>query len=241
MDANLERPRPDEWSRGDLFRFIEDCWNNSLAIVGNNNVVAARLTAIDSIFYEIVQQGIKPANAAEVVPVLLYLRSFNAFRASVMVGLSMANESFALQRSCLENAGYAKIVMRDVKLSALWLQRDHNLAEVRKQFTNRAVREAIATDDEPLSKVYQDLYERSIDFGAHPNEKGVLGSVVPTSVNTGTMQVTLLGGDNLQLQHGLKSCAQAGICSLKIFNLIFPDHFAKANFATNIETASRPF
>jgi hypothetical protein len=29
--------------------------------------------------------------------------------------------------------------------------------EVRNKFTNRAVREAIAKDDEPLSRIYQDL------------------------------------------------------------------------------------
>jgi hypothetical protein len=144
-----------------------------------------------------------------------------------MVGLSLPTDSFALQRACLENAGYAKLIATNRELSALWLQRDKKVAEVRKQFTNKAVREAIAKDDEPLSKVYQELYERSIDFGAHPNEKGVLGSVVPGSINTGTLQVTMLAGDSIQLQHGLKNCAQTAVCALKIFNLIFRVQFEK--------------
>jgi hypothetical protein len=241
VSNNFDRARPDEWRRGDLFPFIEECWSNSLAVVGNNNVVAARLTAIDGIFNEALQRGIKPTNAGEVVPVLLYLRSFSAFRASVMVGLSLPTDGFALQRSCLKNAGYAKLIATDPKLSALWLQRDQNLAEVRKQFTNKAVRDAIAKDDAPLSNVYQDLYERSIDFGAHPNEKGVLGAVVPGSINTGTLQVTMLAGDSIQLQHSLKSCAQAGICALKIFYLIFRAHFAQWGLETKIAAAARPF
>lgn len=240
MANNLAQPRPDEWRRGDLFPFIEECWSNSVAIVGNNNVVAARLTAIDEIFFA-VHHDFRPANEAQLVPSLLFFRSFSAFRAAVMVGLSLPTDGFALQRSCLENAGYAKLVTEAPELARLWLLRDQNLAEVRKKFSNRAVRETIEKDDADLSKVYQELYERSIDFGAHPNEKGVLGSVVPGSIDTGTMQVMILAGDSLQLQHGLKSCAQAGICSLKIFNLVFHDHFAKSDFDGKIAAASRPF
>ena len=40
---NLDRPRPDEWEKNSLFPFIEECWSNSVGVVGNNNVSAARL------------------------------------------------------------------------------------------------------------------------------------------------------------------------------------------------------
>jgi hypothetical protein len=156
MPNNLARPRPDEWQRGDLFPFIEDAWSNSVGIVGNNNVVAARLTAIDEIFFA-VHNGLKPANEAQLVPTLLFLRSFSAFRAAVMVGLSMPTDSFPVQRSCLEYAGYAKLVMVEPELAKLWLQHDQNLAEVRKKFSNRTVRESIEKDDADLAKIYQEL------------------------------------------------------------------------------------
>ena len=240
MSNNLARPRPAEWQRGDLFPFIEEAWSNSIGIVANKNVVAARLTAIDEIFFAI-HHDLKPANEAQLVPTLLFLRSFSAFRAAVMVGLSLPTDTFPLQRSCLEYAGYAKLVTVEPELARLWLLRDQNLAEVRKKFNNRAVRESIEKDDAALAKIYQDLYESSIDFGAHPNEKGVLGSVVPGSLATGNMQIMMLPGDSLQLQHGLKSCGRIGICSLKIFSLIFGNHFAKLNFDTKIIEASRSF
>lgn len=235
MPTNLELPRPDAW-QGELFEFIEDCWNNSIAVVGNNNVVAARISAIDLIFHQ-VAQGLKPKEAELLIPVMLLLRAFSAFRAAAMVGLSLPAESFALQRSCLEHAGYAKLIAADIKLSRLWAQRDENLVEIRKQFTNRAVREAIEQEDADLGKVYQELYDRSIDFGAHPNEKAVLGSVVPGTIDTGNMMIAML----VQLHHGLRSCAQVGICSLKVFNLLFPAHFATHGFADKIAAASRAF
>src|ERR1700730_7809394 len=120
MSNNLARPRPVEWQRGDLFPFIEEAWSNSVGIVGNNNVVGARLTAIDEIFFA-VHNGLKPTNEAQLVPTLLFLRSFSAFRAAVLVGLSMPTDSFPVQRSCLEYAGYAKLVMVEPALAKLWL------------------------------------------------------------------------------------------------------------------------
>ena len=100
---NLKRPRPEVWGQGALFPFIEECWSNSVGVVGNNNVVASRLTAIDSIFEE-THQNLKPTSWTQLVPSLLMLRSFSAFRASVMVGLSLPADSFPLQRLCLESA-----------------------------------------------------------------------------------------------------------------------------------------
>jgi hypothetical protein len=102
---NLNRPRPELWSQGSLFPFIEDCWSNSVAVVGNKKVIARRLTTIDAIFEEI-HQNLKPSSMAQLVPSFLLLRSFSAFRASVMVCLALPTDSYPLQRSCLENAGY---------------------------------------------------------------------------------------------------------------------------------------
>ena len=49
---------------------------------------------------------------------------------------------------------------------------------IRRTFTQTAIRDSIATKDTKLSEIYQALYERSIDFGAHPNEKAVTSSLV---------------------------------------------------------------
>jgi hypothetical protein len=237
---NLKRTRPDEWQRGFLFPFIEECWSNSVAVVGNNNVIAARLTAIDALFQE-THQGIKPATWIEITPSLLMLRSFSAFRASVMVALSLPSDCYPVQRLCLESAGYAKLMTKTPDLAKVWLRRDENPAEAKSSFTVRAVRDAIATDDEQLAAIYQALYEQSIDFGAHPNEKGVLGSVLAESIGTGVLQFAMLGANEMAVQHALRCCAQAGICSLKVFNLIFGDHFAKYKFDKKVEHVSKPF
>lgn len=237
---NLDRPRPEEWVKGSLFPFIEECWSNSVGVVGNNNVIAARLSTIDSIF-EITHQNLKPSTWTQLVPSLLMLRSFSAFRASVMVALSLPADSFPLQRLCLESAGYARLMFSTPELGKVWLKRDEDPQRVRTQFTNRSVRAAIATDDKQLATIYQELYERTIDFGAHPNEKGVLTNVIKESLGTDALQFWMLAGDGPPLQHALRTCAQVGICSLKVFNLIFSEQFKSHNFNENIDRVALPF
>jgi hypothetical protein len=236
---NLDRPRPDTWDQGSLFPFIEECWSNSVAVVGNKNVAAARLTAIDAIFEE-THRNLKPSTMAQVVPALLMLRTFSAFRAGVMLCLSLPTDSYPLQRSCLESAGYALLIATMPQLSELWLRRDED-EKAKRRFTNRAVREAIASGDEKLSTIYQNLYERTIDFGAHPNEKAVLTNVVRESVRTKTLQFRMLGGDGPALDHALRTCAQVGICSLRVLNLVFGEQFSRTDFEAKIERASLAF
>jgi hypothetical protein len=236
---NLSVPRPEAWTKGFLYPFIEQCWSNSIAVVGNKNVIGSRLTAIDNIF-EHAHQNVKPNSMAQVVPSFLALRSFNAFRASGMVCLCLPTESYPLQRTCLETAGYARLIASDSKLSEFWLNRTDD-AEAKSRFTNRAVREAIASGDEGLAKIYQELYERTIDFGAHPNEKSVTINIVKESVGTGSLQYRLLAGDGPGLDLALRTCAQVGVCSLKVLNLVFKQQFDAMNFEKRIASASAPF
>jgi hypothetical protein len=237
--SNLDRPRPEEWVRGSLFSFIEECWNNSVAVVANKNVTAHQLTAIDAIFEE-VHKNLKPSAVIQLVPSLLLLRSFSAFRASVMVCLCLPTDSYPLQRACLENAGYARLISTSPELSKQWLNRDAD-PEAKNRFSNRAIREAIAAEDAALARIYQELYERTIDFGAHPNEKSVVSNIIEGSVETGTLQFRMLAGDDMSLKLGLRTCAQVGICSLKILNLIFSEQFAPLRFKRKIDRASMSY
>jgi hypothetical protein len=234
----FEKKKTAYFARGDAC--YSHHWSNSIAVVGNYNVVAARLTAVDSIFQE-THHNLKPTHWSQIVPTLLMMRSMSAFRAVVMIGSSLPADSYPLERSCLESAGYARLIGANPDLSKLWLQRDDNAAEFKRTFTNRAVRESIAAAEPSLAEVYQELYELSIDFGAHPNEKGVLSNVLKESLGTGTMKFYMLAGDGPALQHALRTLAQSGICALRVLNLVFAEQFREHDFANKIEYVSRPF
>src|SRR5438067_1257209 len=100
-ESNLDKKRPPRWQEGKLFPFIEDCWNNSLAVVANYNIPAGRLSNIDALFDE-VHNKLAPKSQQYLIPALLLLRSYSAFRAAAMTALCLPTDSFPLQRSCLE-------------------------------------------------------------------------------------------------------------------------------------------
>jgi hypothetical protein len=239
MVSNLERPRPEVWRDGTLFQFIEDAWNNAIATVGNKNVIAARLTAIDAIFEDI-QNCLKPATINQIVPTFLLLRAFGSYRSAAMLSLSLPTDSFPLQRSCLESAGYAQLIAVTPELSKLWLMRNED-EKSRKRFTNAAVRDAIEAADPQLAKIYQELYERTIDFGAHPNEKAITGNLMKESLGTENIRYLMLPGDSIMLDHGMRTCAQVGICALKVLSLIFVDQFAALNIKERVDKIALPF
>jgi hypothetical protein len=239
--SNLQRQRPEAWVSRPLFTFIEDCWNNSLATVGNKNIAASRLADIDAIFDDF-HKALNQKNASQIVPAFLFLRCFSAFRGAVMVGLCLPTDSYALLRSCLENAGYARLICDNNDLAASWLKRDEDETSqrlIRRTFTQAAIRDSIATKDRNLSETYQALYERSIDFGAHPNEKTVTLGIVPESIRTKTIQFKLLPGEGLALDHSFRTAAQVGVCGLKIFQSIFDSQFDDQGLSVRIDRVAQ--
>jgi hypothetical protein len=99
----------------------------------------------------------------------------------------------------------------------------------RKAFTQTNVRDCIKQYDARLGEVYDILYKRAIDTGAHPNELAVSGSMkIQDDPNTSTVHIhqILLQSDGLALDYALKSTAQAGICSLHLFQWIFKERFS---------------
>lgn len=239
-DSNLKKPRPHVWRESALFNFIEECWNNSLASVANKNVTARRLSDLDAIFLDF-HMDMKPETTDQLIPAFLFFRAFSSFRASVMMALCLPTDSFALQRSCLENAGYARLIADNEELSTAWLNRDNDATTrrfIRNTFKQAAIRSAIAANDPRLAKIFQDLYDHTIDFGAHPNEKSVTTNLDRASLRTSNIKVMLLPGDGLPLDHCLITAARIGICALKIFGTIFKKRFEQDGFASRVQRAS---
>lgn len=240
--SNLSKPRPAVWKKP-LFEFIENGWNNTLAVAHNKNVVAMRLAEIDEIFDD-AHKISAPDDIAHLLPAFLFMRSLSAFRASVMVGLCLPTDSYALQRSCLENAGYARLIADDPSRSSDWLKRNdtpESLQLVRDTFTQKKIKKSIETKDENLAAVYQSLYERCIDFGAHPNEKAVTLNVNKETLRTKSIQFVLMPGDGIALDHALRTAAQVGICSLKVFASIFNAQFETNGFSQRLSRVSQGF
>lgn len=142
-------------------------------------------------------------------------------------------EAYPLIRAVVENAWYAIHLAKDPAPPAradVWLRRsDDAAAEARcaNEFSIKNVRATHAALDPAMGSALHDLYKRTIAFGGHPNERGVL--VATTRTETGqayTFEVALLTDRPLLIAAALKTAVEAGIGALKTFQLILPERFA---------------
>jgi hypothetical protein len=90
-------------------------------------------------------------------------------------GLALAGqvvEVFPILRSVLEYAGYCLLLHESPELESVFVLRHMSPKEKKKQkeaFNIGAVKVAVRRRNTDLADVFVENYERSIDFGAHPN------------------------------------------------------------------------
>jgi hypothetical protein len=100
------------------------------------------------------------------------------------------------------------------------------LRQVKRDFQHVTVMETLRTRDADLHPIIVQLYERTIHFGTHPNERAIAGSMVlekqPGRVE---LKQIYLHGDSLPLDHVLKTTAQIGLGSLCMLRHVFRERF----------------
>src|SRR5262249_27423399 len=161
---------------------------------------------------------------------LLFQRCQYAYKAAAGMALSgQAVEAFVMMRSCLEYAGYALAIFRDPELQAVFMGRHFSpegMTEQKSKFRISEVRSTIASFDPRLAEVFQKFYDRSIDFGGHPNPHGIMSTVqMPENPIDQSFTALALTTDQKVLLHAMKSTAQVGLTALFIFQHIFKPKF----------------
>jgi hypothetical protein len=115
-------------------------------------------------------------------------------------------------------------------LAETWLKRHDDAAALRamkKAFLGVEVEQTIETTDKELARIYKELYERTIDFGGHPNLRGVVSSMLMNeSAEKRQLQPIYLHADETTVLHALKTVAQVGVCGLHLFQHVFPERFS---------------
>ena len=158
-------------------------------------------------------------------------------------GMALAGqvvEVFPILRSVLEYAGYCLTIHETPELQRVFIFRHASDAEMKAQkkaFTMRAVREVVARHDAKLAALCADLYQHTIDFGAHPNPHAVFSAMVPLDEENGQaglMTMALLNEPRI-LVHGFKSTGQVGLTALHVLRYAFGAEFERGGIAREIE------
>lgn len=218
---------PPYWGDESLSAFVDQAFKNVLATFVGKKPGFGLLVRIDQSFLKI---GENLLNPPDLFGGLLLLRSHSAFRAACRLAMSgQIPEAFPVLRTCLEYSLYALHINRKPELGELWLRRHDDkdlMRAVRREFTHSNVMSTLRERDQDLSRIIEDLYERTIDFGGHPNERAITGSMIlKRKKDRIELQQIYLHGDSLSLDYALKSTAQVGLGSLCVFRHIFRERF----------------
>lgn len=161
---------------------------------------------------------------------ILFSRCQYAFKTSAGMALAgQATEVFVMLRSVLEYTGYALAIFDDPTLENVWIERHVDPEKLKRQrdaFKISNVRDVIKKYDSKLKDIYDELYERTINFGGHPNPHAVFVSMRMDSEKGEPSLFSLaISSDPKSIQHALKSTAQVGFTALHIFQHIYKEKF----------------
>lgn len=214
-----------------LAEFILNANQNSARFMRHPNIFRDKFFKIHGSFITAIKNltNIKPLE-----PAFFLLRTHSAFLASVrLVSAGHLAESYPLLRSVLENALYGFFVWKKPEEFVAWLNRNDSKKAKDKatgHFAIGPIKKSLGKHNGVLGSVIDTLYERSVDFGAHPNSRSHLTNLTIHNSNDAMIfQAKYLGGDLHSIQLAMKTTAQVGTAALLIFADIYRTRFQLLN------------
>ena len=132
-------------------------------------------------------------------------------------------------RQCLEAALYGAYINQHPNAFETWVKRiqdDASRQKMKKEFTVANLRKTLETLDPDTFALWSRLYEKTIDFGAHPNPSALLSALKKQEHDKGIRwEVSYLTKEPEVIRGAMKSVAQVGIVSLRVFRHVFPKRF----------------
>lgn len=225
--ASVWVPKPEHFGKDSLSNFLETAQKNTYANFVSKTVEYQKLLDLDCAFRKIVENI---SQQEDTVYGLLIMRCHSSFLNAIRALMSGAVvETHILLRSVLEAALYALHIDNDSSLFAVWINRHESrsaLERCRSQFGFGRVIATLRTKNVALAERVSNLYDTTIDFGAHPNEMAVTSHLkLEKSDKRVTMKSNYLTGETVALLHAFKVTLEVGIEALSIFQVMRQKRF----------------
>jgi hypothetical protein len=165
----------------------------------------------------------------------------SSWLAGLRVGLGgQPTEAQPLFRSALESAGYAAHFHLDASRRVVWLSR-HDSSEAeracRDVFTTRNVRESLTALSPKVREYWDYCYNKSIDWGAHPNEKSLMSRLdVRRDEANMISSLTLISDRRLDYKFVAHGGAEVAATCVAVFNRIFESKFRLAGIDSELDS-----
>ena len=218
---------PKNWGQDKVSNFIETAQKNTFATFDNLKDVFKFFEDIDESFRRIIDNI---DNARDWFPAFFLLRAHSSYLGAVRLSTSgQLPEAYMILRGCLENSLYGFYLFKKPKSVEVWLNRhDDEVAKkkVRTEFKIGPMLKLLSSNDSKLGTVASGLYERTIDYRAHPNAWALLTNLTKKKNDDSIkFELSYLTGKSPALALCLKTNAQVGVCSLLVFKLVFKERF----------------
>ena len=233
------------WPKTTLFTFLTSANNNNLiSLVKLKGYMRVLSDLVDA--FEKANRKLAYSNDDELVIASLFARAYGSFLASIRLSSSgQLTDSWAQSRASLECGLYAFYMHDDPRLIHLWTSRqktEQHRKDCRKHFQHKKIVDKLKVNHSSLANRADQLYQKCIDYGAHPTEWSV--AINWQILQEGGRQLTrlnLLNSDKAFMPGCLVFNADVGLCVLSIFNLAYPDEFKAANMPIVISNIARTF
>ncbi|TXT23562.1 MAG: hypothetical protein FD131_5195 [Rhodocyclaceae bacterium] len=238
LDNN--RAAPPGWGNDRITAFLGSAYQNTWATFHNMKGAYSHLNSIEGLYQK--ATTLLDNKPEAIIPIALFFRAHSAFLTGA--GLSMAGqlrEAYSVLRGCLEDALYAWHIDRTPGLAEVWLKRDDDeKSRKRSKIVMRSLLEKLKTTNPAIGESVEKLYERTIDYGGHPNKMAVLSNMRLIRDGDGRrFDTAYLNSDSVPLQLALKTSAQVGIAALLVFDMVFKTRFELASLSKEIAVAKR--
>ena len=228
---------PPDWGEDKLSKYIKDAWYNTYATFTNLRPQYNHLKEIHLNYQKIIDNLI---NTPDWFASFFLMRSHASYLGGVQLSFSgQIPEAYMVLRGCLENSFYGLYVTRNPDTQEMWLRRhkdDESKKKCRNEFTASNLFKCLEKEDRKINNIAKILYEMTIDYGAHPNERAFM-SLMSQSKDEQKIDFKMyyLIGDSLPFQLCLKNTARIGVCSLDIFKLIYRHRFDILGISDKLE------
>jgi hypothetical protein len=225
--AELNKNIPLHWGDDSLSKFIEMAQHNTFATFANFPHQYKILNNIHDVYISVIDNLPK---SQDFFAYFFILKAHSAYLGGVRFAISgQCAEAYMVLRGCLESAIYGLYLSRNKGSQEVWLNRHENeesLKRVKNEFKMFNLFNELESVDPAIHKTTRLLYERTIDYGAHPNELALTSLLRKTEEEDKIkFDLDYLTDNTPAFQLVMETTAQVGLCALYIFKNIYKERF----------------
>ncbi len=242
--GRMTEQHPPAWEKDPLSEFLADAEYNTRVTALNLPPMYDLLRRVEGIFRRAGDSIENDSREDLLVPGFLMVRTHSSFLAGTRLAMSgQGLESCPVLRAAVEQAWYALHIAKDPNPPSrveTWLNRNMGAAEKRRcksEFMLRSVWRTHEEIDPDAARTLHEIYENLIDFGAHPNQSGVMAAAKVAEFDEKTVyDIRILHAEPLAIAWALKNALGVAIGALNVFRTIFPDRFAPLGIDRSIDS-----